>query len=119
MYQMPSTWIDSTDDVCPRPHHGYRIPTPGEMQEAESIEPRHDNAARVRKPGSGKGKLDLQKYWEGTWDCERDWLIDMLRVHRTAKAVGLVVGCSKAAMCRRIAEHKIPTVKGWHGGLVE
>ncbi len=116
---IPSTWIDATDDVCPRPRHERRLPTPQEMREAESIEPRHEDAARVRKPGSGRGRLDLRKFWEGTWACERDWLIDMLRIHRTAKAIGLIAGYSKGAMSKRIKHHGIPVVKGWHGGLVE
>lgn len=121
MNEIPSTWINATDDICPRPSVRH-VSAEVEEPEDEPIRTRgvyRHNPDHKRKPGSGKGKLDLTSFWKGKFETEREWLISMLRVYRTAGQIGQVVGYSKAAVSKRIKDHKIPVVKGWHGGLIE
>lgn len=116
---IPTTWIDRTDDVCPRPRYGLCYADPDEQDKAESnMVPHREQAPYERKLGSGRRNIDLKAMWKGRYESERDWLLELFREHRTAEKVGEEIGISKSTVLKRAKLHSIPVVKGWHGGMV-
>ena len=91
------------------------------MQEAENNVPprRAAKPYAKRKTGTGNGAMDLRPLWEGKYESEREYLLDMLRIYKTGKHLAQVLGRSPSAVQGRIRRLGIPVVKGWGGGLVE
>ena len=114
MYQMPSTWIDSTDDVCPKPHHGYRDPTPAEIKEAESsAEPRRLPPVRSDdKRHANRGYFMESFATQEGWESEADMWRFMSKKHRTIREMACALGVANMTVQRALKRFEIYRKRG-------
>ena len=113
-YEPLSTWIDSTDDVCPRPHHGHRIPTPGEMREAENnAEPRRLPPTRSDdKRHANRGYIMEPFAVQEGWESEADMWRFMVRKHRTIREMACALGVANMTVQRALKRFEIYRKRG-------